>query len=186
MARVIIWNLITLDGFFEGAEKWDLGFHQAAWSDDLAAIAQSFGQRAGLLVFGRITYEGMKGYWTAETGDETEVRDFMNALPKLVGSRTLVASDWNNTTMTADIVAEIGRRKAGTEKEKDIFIFGSAEVADALLAAGLVDEVMLALVPVSLGAGTPLFKRAFRFDLLEAKTIGRGVTLLRYAPAQEG
>lgn len=181
MARLIV-DLVTLDGFFEGAGKWDLGFHQAAWSDDLAALSRSFGARASLLVFGRTTYEGMKRYWsTAEDEDEADVRAFMNALPKLVGSRTLATSDWNNTTMTADIAAAVELRKRTTEQ--DIFVFGSAEVTDALLSAGLVDEVMLGLVPVSLGTGTPLFKRAVHFNLLEARPLARGVMLLRYVPA---
>lgn len=180
MARVIVWNLVTLDGRFEGARKWDLGFHEAAWSDDLAALSLEFGARAGLLVFGRITYEGMKAYWTT-TEDETEVRAYMNALPKLVGSRSLTTADWTNARVTADPVAEVARLRA--EPGKDIFVFGSALLADGLLAAGLVDEVMLAIAPVTLAAGTPFFKRALRFDLLETRPLQRGVILARYAPA---
>lgn len=180
MARLLVWNLITLDGYFEGATKWDLSFHQDAWSDDLAALSMEFGRRAGLLVFGRVTHDGMKAHWTT-TEELGEIRGFMNGLPKLVASRTITASDWNNTRVTADPVAEITRLRA--EPGKDIFVFGSAELADDLFSAGQVDEVMLAIVPVSLGAGTPLFKRALRFETIETRPVQRGVTLLRYRPA---
>ena len=181
MAKVIIWNLVTLDGFFEGGRKWDLDFHGRAWGPELEKLSTDFGTSAGLLVFGRVTYEGMKAYWTT-TQDEGEVKTFMNALPKLVASRTLTGSDWNNTEMTADIVGEISRRRQALDKT--IYIFGSAELCDCLLKAGLVDEVMLAIVPVQLGAGTPFFKEGARrdFTLIEARPLSNGTVLVRYAP----
>ena len=183
MAKVIIWNLVTLDGYFEGGRKWDLDFHNRAWGPELEAMSREFGALAGLLVFGRVTYEGMKAYWTT-TEDEGEVKSFMNALPKLVASRTLSASDWNNTEVAADIVGEVARRKQALDKT--IYIFGSAELSDTLLKAGLVDEVMLAIVPVQLGEGTPFFKDGVRrdFDLLEARPLSNGTILVRYAPEQ--
>jgi dihydrofolate reductase len=181
MAKVIIWNLVTLDGFFEGEKKWDLDFHNRAWGPELEALSSRFGTSAGLLVFGRVTYEGMKAYWTTAE-EEGEVKSYMNALPKLVASRTIASSDWNNTEVTADIVAEVARRKQALDKT--IYIFGSADLSDTLLEAGLVDEVMLAIVPVQLGKGTPFFKAGARrdFDLVEAKPLSNGTVLVRYAP----
>ncbi len=145
MAKVIVWNLMTLEGFFEGGEKWDLDFHGDAWGDELSDLSSEFGRKAGLLVFGRVTYEGMKAYWTS-TQEEGETKTFMNALPKLVASRSHTGSDWNNTTVTGDIVGEIRRRKA--RPGKDIYVFGSAELTESLLAAGLVAEIMIAVAPV--------------------------------------
>ena len=181
MAKLIIWNLVTLDGFFEGEKKWDLDFHGRAWGPELEKMSTEFGTAAGLLVFGRVTYEGMKAYWTT-TEDEGEVKTFMNALPKLVASRTITSSDWNNTEMTSDIVGELSRRKQSLDKT--IYIFGSADLSDALLKAGIVDEVMLAIVPVQLGKGTPFFKDGARrdFDLIETKALSNGTILVRYAP----
>ncbi|MCR6500889.1 dihydrofolate reductase family protein [Shinella sp. CPCC 101442] len=181
MAKVIIWNLVTLDGFFEGEKKWDLDFHNRAWGPELEALSSKFGAAAGLLVFGRVTYEGMKAYWTTAQ-EEGEVKAYMNALPKLVASRTITSSDWNNTEVTADIIGEIARRKRMLDKT--IYVFGSADLSDGLLEAGLVDEVMLAIVPVQLGKGTPFFKEGTRrdFDLIEAKPLSNGAVLTRYAP----
>lgn len=182
MAKVIVWNLVTLDGFFEGEKKWDLDFHNRAWGPELEKLSSDFGRSAGLLVFGRVTYQGMKDYWTTAE-DEGEVKGYMNALPKLVASRTIPSSDWSNTEMTADIVGELTKRKQALDKT--IYVFGSADLTDSLLKAGLVDEVMLAIVPVQLGKGTPFFKEGARrdFDLIEAKPLSNGTILAHYAPA---
>lgn len=185
MAKLIVWNLVTLDGFFEGAEKWDLSFHNDAWGEELAELSRDFGNRAGLLVFGRVTYEGMKAYWTTAE-EETETKAYMNALPKLVASRSLTGSDWNNTSVTADIVGEIAKRRAAPGK--DIFVFGSAELVDSLLKEKQIDELMLALVPVRLGQGTRLFKEGRerrKMALLESRPLKNGTVVLRYAVAAE-
>lgn len=194
MSKLIVWNLVSLDGLFEGETKWDLSFHSHAWGAELEKMSEEFGDRARMLVFGRVTYEGMKSYWTTTEG-EARTKAFMNAVPKLVASRTLTTSDWNNTTMTADIAGDLRRLKqeAGPEpdgrpglaSDRDIFVFGSAELTDALLEEGLVDEVMLGLVPTRLGKGTPFFKPAGasqRFDLIEARPLSTGTVILRYAP----
>jgi dihydrofolate reductase len=186
MAKVIVWNLVTLDGFFEGPTKWDIGFHSDAWCDELAALSEEFGRKAGLLVFGRVTYEGMKAHWTT-TESETETKSFMNALPKLVGSRTLTDSDWNNTQMTADIAGEITRRRAGAGK--DIYVLGSAELSGALLKAGLVDEIMLCVAPVTIGAGEPFFKPGSdkrKFGLIAARPLSSGAVILHYGVDRAG
>lgn len=182
MAKVIVWNLVTLDGFFEGPTKWDLGFHNEVWGEELAALSREFGEKAGLLVFGRVTYEGMKAYWTTATEEEGAIKAFMNALPKLVASRSLTTSDWNNTDVTADIAGELGRRK--TALTKDIYVFGSAELTDSLLRDGLVDEIMLCLAPIVLGAGTPFFKpgsSARKLALTQVRPLANGAVILNYA-----
>ncbi|WP_327526570.1 dihydrofolate reductase family protein [Bosea sp. (in: a-proteobacteria)] len=182
MAKVIVWNLVTLDGFFEGPTKWDLAFHNEVWCDELADLSKDFGDKAGLLVFGRITYEGMKAYWTTAADEQDEIKAFMNGLPKLVASRSLTTSDWNNTEVTADIAGEITRRKAALAK--DIYVFGSAELTDSLLQAGLVDEIRLCLAPLTLGAGTPFFKPgspARKFALMQSRPLRNGAVILSYA-----
>ena len=180
MAKLCIWNLVTLDGYFEGEEKWDLEFHGRAWGPELAALSKEFGTTTEMLVFGRVTYEGMKAYWTT-TEEDDEVKGFMNGLPKLIASRTITASDWNNTTVTAEIVEDIRRLKQTATKP--IRVFGSAELCDTLLKAGLVDEIMLCIVPVLLGRGTPFFKPGrdkTAMKLVNSTTTARGATILTY------
>lgn len=186
MRKLIIWNLMTLDGYFEGKSPWDLSYHQLAWGEELRAYALEIGRQADLLVFGRKTYEGMAAHWTEAT-EELEIKDYMNAIAKIVASRSLDRADWNNTRIMRDIVGEITALKG--QPGKDIFVFGSADLTDSLLKAGLVDEIRLCIVPVVLGGGNPHFKPAEAprvFTLLETRPLKTGGVILRYAPAPEG
>ena len=183
MRKLIIWNLMTLDGYFEGKSPWDLTYHQLAWGEELRAYSLEIGRQADLLVFGRKTYEGMAAHWV-DTTEELEIKEYMNAIAKIVVSRTLTHADWNNTRVVRDIVGELTSLKA--QPGKDIFVFGSAELADTLLKAGLVDEMRLCIVPVVLGGGNPHFKPAETprvFKLLETRPLKTGGVVLRYAPA---
>jgi len=179
MAKLIVWNLVSVDGFFEGPKKWDLDFHNRAWGPELEKLSEEFGEKASMLVFGRVTYEGMAAYWT--TAEPGTITSYMNALPKLVASRTLTSVDWNNSRVTADIVPEVERLKR--EETKTLYVFGSAELTYSLLEAGLVDELMICVVPGLLGQGTPLFKPGSRkdLDLLETRRLQNGAVINTYA-----
>ncbi len=93
MRKLIMWNIITLDGYFEGNQNWDLTFHNVVWGQELEKLSAEQLHSADYLVFGRVTYEGMAAYWTKEEG---EIADLMNRIPKLVFSKTLKLADWNN------------------------------------------------------------------------------------------
>ena len=133
MRKLIIWNLMTLDGYFEGKSPWDLDYHQLAWGEELRAYALEISRQADLLVFGRKTYEGMAAHWV-DASEELEIKAFMNAIAKIVVSRSLDRAAWNNTSVVRDIVGELTRLKA--QPGKDIFVFGSADLTDGLLKAG--------------------------------------------------
>jgi len=183
MRKLIIWNLMTLDGYFEGRSPWDLRYHQLAWGDELRDYSLEIGRQTDLLAFGRKTYEGMAAHWTDAT-EELEIKEYMNSIAKIVVSRTLTHADWNNTRVVSDPIAELKKLKA--QPGKDIFIFGSAELCDSLLKAELVDEIRICLVPVVLGGGNPHFKpdetpRMLR--LLDARPVKTGAVILRYEPA---
>lgn len=180
MRRLVAWNLMTLDGYFEGQKPWDLGFHEAAWGDELHEFSLEQGKEAGTLLFGRRTYEGMAAYWTTATG---AVADMMNSLEKAVASRTLDAAAWNNTRLLkGDAVAAVRALKA--EDGKDIFVFGSADLLASLLAAGLVDEYRVCIAPIVLGGGNPLFKpqdEPVKMRLERARPLKTGGVILTYA-----
>lgn len=185
MRRLIMWNLLTLDGYFDGVRPWDLDWHETVWGDELEQLSLEQGKAIGTLLFGRATYEGMAGYWAKATGP---IADFMNAVPKVVFSRTLAAADWNNTRLVrTEAVDEVERLKR--EPGKDIFLFGSASLADALMRKGLFDEYRICLAPVVLGNGVPLFKPGNdrrRLKLIDSRALATGGMILRYAPFQAG
>jgi dihydrofolate reductase len=182
MRKLIMWNLISLDGCFEGQRSWDLPFHEYAWGDELREFSLEQARDVGALLFGRVTYDGMAAHWTTTTG---EIADFMNAVPKFVFSRTLESADWNNTTLVkGDAAAAVARLKE--QPGKDLFVFGSADLSTTLIRHGLYDEYRIGLVPVTLGEGNPLFKRdsePLRLELLQSRPLGDRCLLLRYQPA---
>lgn len=180
MRRIVIWNIMTLDGYFEGTEPWDLPFHHLVWGDELEAFSLKQGEELGTLLFGRKTYEGMAAYWTKETG---AIADMMNNSEKAVVSRTLKEAAWNNSRLLeGDVVEAVQRLKR--EPGKDIFVFGSAELVDTLLRNRLVDEYRLGIAPVVLGAGNPLFKTGDQLvmKLLKTTQLKTGGVVLNYQP----
>jgi dihydrofolate reductase len=181
VAKLIMWNLTTLDGYIEGPGR-DISWHEDVWGEELERFSMEQGNAAGALMFGRITYELMAGYWPSASG---EIANFMNALPKYVFSRTLKTSSWNNTQMFGENVPETVA-KLKRETAKDIYLFGSADLASALIAHRLIDEFRIAVAPVLLGEGTPLFKcsrEKQKLKLLDAKPLSVGAVILRYVPA---
>jgi dihydrofolate reductase len=180
MPNVIAWEMSSLDGYFEGTEPWSLDWHETVWGEELEKFSLEQLDAAGALLFGRKTYEGMASYWSAETG---AIADLMNALPKVAFSRTLTSADWNNTRLVyGDAEAEVAALKA--QPGKDLFIFGSAELAGSLTRAGLIDEYRVCIAPILLGRGNPLWKESapVKLDLLEARPLATGGVLLRYRP----
>ncbi|KQU65612.1 riboflavin biosynthesis protein RibD [Aminobacter sp. DSM 101952] len=180
MRRIVAWNVMTLDGYFEGKSPWDLSFHNLVWGEELEAFSLAQGEELGTLLFGRKTYEGMASYWTQETG---AIADMMNNSEKAVASRTLEQVTWNNSRLLeGDLVAAVERLKR--EPGKDIFVFGSADLLDTLLANGLVDEYRLCIAPVLLGAGNRLFKpgRELAMKLTQTAPLKNGGVILRYLP----
>lgn len=183
MRKVYLFNMVTLDGFFEGLDH-DINWHNADEEFNDFAIQQL--NQTGLILFGRVTYEMMASFWPSEFAIQTDpvVAGLMNSFPKVVFSTTLQSADWNNTRLVKNNAAqEIARLKA--ESGRDIAIFGSAKLASSLFATGLIDEYRLILNPLVLGAGTPLFKPAdekLKMKLVNSRIFKSGNVLLYYQP----
>lgn len=177
--KLIMWNLITLDGYFEGAKNWDLPWHEHLWGDELEQFSLDQLQSADMLVFGRVTYEGMAAYWQTATG---AIADYMNSLPKVVCSRTLQTADWNNSTLVKhDAANEVAKLKQ--QGNGNMFVFGSANLSNTLMNENLFDEYRIGIAPVIHGSGRHLFSDGLRPDwlqLLEARQLSTGCMILRY------
>lgn len=180
-ARLIMWNMMTLEGFFEGPKKWDLDWHEYVWGDELEKFSLEQGKAADALLFGRVTYEGMAAHWATAKG---AIAEFMNSVPKVVFSRTLAKADWNNTRLVRDDpAAEVAKLKKASGR--NLFVFGSADLSATLIQHDLFDEYRLCVVPVVLGAGTPLFKPSTerkRMTLREARRLNSGGVILFCEP----
>jgi dihydrofolate reductase len=181
MGRLIQWNMVSLDGYFEGAMSWEIDWFQPLFNDELQKFSLEQLRHAGALFFGRVTYEGMAAYWKAAAG---EVAEYMNKLPKIVFSNTLENPDWHNSRVVkSGIEAEVNRLKH--EDIGDLYVFGSGKLCSALLEANLFDEIRLCVMPVIIGSGETLFGRGMdrvRMKLLEARALSNGCVILRYEP----
>ncbi len=180
MRKVIVSNLVSLDGFFEGPNK-ELDWHVVG--EEFHEYAKDMLRNADTLVFGRATYELMAAYWPAAPHDE--IADKMNGLPKIVFSKTLLKVDWNNSRLIRNNIEE-EILKLKQQSGKDIVILGSAKLASSFLRCGLIDEYRVILNPVLLGGGKPLFSgitERIRMKLLSAKALASGVVLLSYQRA---
>jgi len=178
MRKLILWNMVTVDGFFEGPDR-DINWF--VFEDELENYIRETQSTADTLVFGRVTYELMAGYWPSAQG---WIADFMNGIEKIVFSRTIPSADWNNTKLfrenVPEEISELKAREGG-----DIYLFGSADLASTLMRHNLIDEYHLGINPVILGSGTPLFKNSpdrTALKHLETRTLRSGVVILHYAP----
>ena len=186
MRRVIVQEFVTLDGCAAGADG-SVEFIPASTRGD-----QGFGRRQvdfmgtiDAILLGRVTYEMFAGYWpnVKEGDDDKEFADRINAIPKVVFSRTLDRAPWGSwpdaslvKTSAAGEVAKM-RQEAG----KDMVIWGSLSLADSLAREGLVDEYQLIVCPIALGGGKSLFRENARFRFANSQTFDSGVVLLAYA-----
>jgi dihydrofolate reductase len=181
MSKVILFNMITVDGYFEGSNG-SIDWHHVDEEFNEFAIDQL--KSAGGLIFGRKTYGVMASYWPtpAAVQDDPIVAGLMNSIPKMVFSQTLDHVDWNNTRLvTGDSFQEISRLKE--QPGRDWFIFGSGDLAAALTQQCLIDEYRLMVNPVILGAGRPLFKdleSPLNLELVNTRSFHNGNVLLVY------
>jgi dihydrofolate reductase len=183
----MVTEFVSLDGVMEdpgGAEDFEHGgwtFEIERGDGDTFKIQET--RESDALLLGRVTYEGFAAAWPTREG---EFADKFNGMPKYVVSSTLAEPQWNNTTVLhGDVVEEVSKLKHRTEG--DIVVHGSAQLAQTLLEAELVDELRLMVFPVLLGSGRRLFgssdgKRRMR--LTDSKTVGDGVAILIYEPVR--
>ena len=194
--RVVVSEFISLDGVVQApggpAEDTSGGFRHGGWSmryfdpEVMGAVVDEFAERSDALLQGRRTYQVSAAAWPERSG---KFADWINGARKYVVSDTLTGADvtsWTPTTIIrgADLVTEVSVLR--DQPGGDIYIYGSLSVARTLLTAGLVDELVLMIEPITLGGGKTLFPsdgEAREFELTSAKTTRTGVQVCRYQRA---
>jgi dihydrofolate reductase len=193
--KVIVSEFTSLDGVVQapGGPEEDTsgGFRHGGWSipyfdpEVMGPVLGEVTTRCDALLQGRRTYQVSSAAWPERGGDPFS--DWINQVQKYVVSDTLTDGDltWHPTTVipNGDLVAELSalRDKSGG----DIYVYGSLTLVRAMLAAGLVDELILMIEPITLGGGKTLFPNdgeARKFELASADTASTGVQVCRYRP----
>jgi dihydrofolate reductase len=189
MGKIVVTEFISLDGVIEAPGGGE-GYRHGGWTFEIERGAEGDEfkleelQEAEAQLLGRVTYEGFAAAWP-KMEDEAGFAAKMNGMPKYVVSSTLERADWENTTILsgnpADSIATLKEQIDGV-----ILVAGSATLVKSLIENGLVDELRLMVFPVLLGQGKRLFpdgEAKHRLRLVEAKTVGNGISLVRYERA---
>jgi dihydrofolate reductase len=188
MRKLVVFNNLTLDGYFTGADGDFRWAHEGSDDAEFNAFVAENARGGGELLFGRITYELMAAYWPTPMAAKNDpvVAERMNKMPKIVCSRSLVKPSWSNTTLTkGDLVSEV--RKIKSAPGEGIAILGSGSIVAQLAPHGLIDEYRLVVNPVILGGGRTLFegvKNRLNLKLMSSRTFRNGKVFLSYQPAR--
>jgi dihydrofolate reductase len=184
--RLIVFNNVSLDGYFvdgNGEMRWA---HRAEPDAEWNAFVAGNASGGGVLLFGRVTYQLMAGYWPTPLAvkNDPRVAEGMNNLQKVVFSRTLDKVSWKNTKLVkGELVAEVRKMKA--EPGEGMAILGSGSIVSQLAQAGLIDEFQIALIPVVLGKGRTMFdgiREKLALQLTKTRAFGNGTVVLWYEP----
>ena len=156
-----------------------------------AYIDETIGTSDTILV-GRKMVDGFVTYWEDVVNNHPESPEFRLAkmlvdTPKVVFSKTLKESKWNNTTLASgDLVEEVNKLK--NQPGKDIIVYGGGGFVSSLIKANLIDEYYLFINPHALGQGMPIFNlltKQLNLKLKSATAFTTGVALLLYEPKRD-
>jgi dihydrofolate reductase len=182
MNKLVLQIFMSLDGYAAGPNG---EFLAPAYTQDLATHWSGYAnERARHVLYGANSFVFNKKFWSdpASPGANMPQASFMNRVPKTVASSSLPADPgWNAKTQSGDlktIVADLKRYAEG-----DIYVFGGVKLARSLIAAGVVDEYRLLVLPKLLGQGQTIFQTGFaeqQFERIAVTPLDTGAVILHY------
>lgn len=192
--KTLITEFMSLDGVVQapGAknEDTDGGFTHGGWSmkyfdpEIMGSIYSELAKQSDALLQGRRTYQVSASAWPNQSGDE--FADWINKVQKYVVSDTLTDNDitWHPTTIIRnnDLLSHV--KELREQPGGYIYVYGSAMMVQSLLAADLVDELLLTIEPIVLGGGKSVFcanGKALPFELISTTKSSTGAQVCRYA-----
>ena len=184
MRKVVLTEWVSLDGFTSGPGD-DMSFVGESFNDEMGKYESDILDSGDTLILGRVTYQSFAGSWPyvpdkpdVDEAEKSYARR-LNAMRKIVFSKTLKQVDWNGSELFDEIDPDqINRLKQ--EEGKDILIYGSASIVQQFTSLGLIDEYQILVHPIALGGGKALFKGTHKMKLVSAKPFNSGVVLLTY------
>jgi dihydrofolate reductase len=190
MRKIISLIHLSLNGFTSGPNG-ELDW--IAYDQELEQDSHSLHELTDAVIWGRKTYELMVSYWPAVPSDpsstpaELQHARYLDAVTKIVVSRTLERVAWDNAQNTVLIKDHIAEEINAIKQQpgKDIWFLGSPTLARTFIELDLIDEYRININPTVLGEGKAFFAditRSFPLKLLASKTLQSGVVALRYEP----
>jgi dihydrofolate reductase len=167
MRKLILGLAVSLDGFIEGPK----GEYDWCFTDQDYGMSEFF-KRIDAVFMGRKSWE------LAQTMNN---ESWLPKMETYVFSNTLEKVNDDSILISGDIRSQVEKIK--NEKGKDIWLFGGASLTSSLMNEGLVDEISLAVHPILLGEGKPLFsgiRERIGLRLTDSKTYSSGLVTLTY------
>jgi dihydrofolate reductase len=189
---VVAWASVTIDGCTSGpgGPEHDSWLYEHAAQEQTAAYFEGVWRGARTALLGRTNYEGFYSVWPTITRDpatDPRTRDlgvWLDTVEKVVFSRTLQEARWENSRIARDLETEVKALK--NTPGRDILVINSASVIQALLGLDLLDDLRMAVVPVTLGGGLRLLPEGIpshRWELAEVTALAHGAVGLHYRRA---
>lgn len=179
---------MSLDGFIAGPNG-AMDWMTWNWDDALKNFVTELTDSVGTIVLGRNLAEGFIPHWAGVAADAEnpmqEAGKKFSETPKVVFSRTLTESKWENVAVAGDLASEITRLKG--DAGGDVIAYGGGAFVASLIQANLIDEYFLFVNPAAIGSGMPIFNTlngTMRLSLKTATAFDCGIVVLHYAPAQ--
>ncbi len=178
---------LTVDGYVAGPNG-EMDWAISNWDDGLKDYVTELSDPVDCILLGRKLAQGFIPYWAANpAGEDARGIDKMNNTPKVVFSKTLARSEWDNTVLAkGDLVDEITHLKK--QDGKDIIAYGGAAFVSSLIQNGLVDEFHLFINPVAIGSGLTIFKALpgkQSLALVGSRAFDCGIVALHYEPKRD-
>ncbi|MFI1755316.1 dihydrofolate reductase family protein [Streptomyces sp. NPDC020571] len=190
--RIVVINHVTLDGVMQGPGRADEdtrdAFTVGGWAAERAgdeAVVGAWGRRlaaSGGYLLGRRTYEDVLAHWNTQ---DSPFRDALNNAPKYVASNTMTAPlPWpNSSLLSGDVPAAVAELKKTSGR--DMHIMGSGQLIQSLSPYDLIDEYLLCVHPLVLGAGRRLFSEGFvptAFAVADVTPTASGIIIASFRP----
>ncbi|MBC8047677.1 MAG: dihydrofolate reductase [Fimbriimonadaceae bacterium] len=187
MGKLIVYNFVSLNGYYKGL-KDDISWAKSDSKGEQEFAAENL-KSGNILLFGRVTYEMMAGYWPLPDAAKNNplVADGMNKAEKIVFSKTLKNAEWNNTRIIKDNMEEEIKKLKETSG-KDMTLLGSGSIVTQFADMGLIDEFQIMVHPVAITEGTPILKdikQKLELKLTSIREFKSGVVLHCYQPMKK-
>ncbi|MGC1376517.1 MAG: dihydrofolate reductase family protein [Anaerolineales bacterium] len=175
---------MSVDGYIAGLNG-EMDFLARNWDDELKKYVTEITEPVDCIVLGRKLAQGFIPHWASNPKEEGA--DKFNSTKKVVFTKTLDKSEWDNTVLAkGDLVDEITKLKK--QDGKDIIAYGGATFVSALIKQGLIDEFHLFINPTAIGNGMTIFKELDgkqNLRLVKSTSFDCGIVVLHYEPKRD-
>jgi dihydrofolate reductase len=170
---------MTVDGYIAGPNG-EMDWMVFNWDNELKKYVTEISESFDCIILGRKLAQGFIPHWASNP--EQEGADKFNSTKKIVFTKTLDKSEWDNTILAkGDLVDEITKLK--NQDGKDIIVYGGSTFVSALIKKGLVDEFHLFINPTAIGSGLTIFNELDsrqNLTLIKSISFDCGIVVLNY------